>query len=157
MRRVPQKCSLTPSHSEIKSPSASESISPPFYSIYPLMFHLDFPIKDDGDRLLPWLFGLCFLSSQQMCAKSKIRHTTGCLLFQKGCGKRTQVVYKFVEPSVIIASYCYFCVSLGTATVREQGCRKHIYNSRFIISTANRTACKPFSLRSDQFTFKELK
>lgn len=106
-----------------------EKLSPFFYSIYPHIFHLDFSIRDDRNPLLAWLFGLYFLSSQQMCAKSKIRHTTGYLFFQRGCRKGIQVIYKFVESSVIITSCCYFRISLGITAMREQECRKHIYNT----------------------------
>lgn len=49
----------------------SQCVSPPFYSLYPLFFHLDFPLNNGGDPLLMWLFGLRFLSSQRMCTMSK--------------------------------------------------------------------------------------
>lgn len=62
-----------------------------------------FPIKDNEGPLLTWLFGFCFPSSQQMCAKSKIRHPRDGLLSQKGSRKETQVVYKFIELLVTIS------------------------------------------------------
>lgn len=110
--------------------STSKSIYKHFLLLH-LSTHLPSGFPNNGWWRFPvtWLFCVSFLSNQQMCAKSKIIHTTGCLLSQRGCGKGKQVIYNSVELSVIISSYCYFCVSLGIAPVKEQGYRKHIYKT----------------------------
>lgn len=105
-----------------------------------------FPTKDDGVSLFTWVFGLCFPSSQWMHGETKIRHTIGYILSQSGCRKGTRLIYKLIELRVRTAN----CVPLSVLTVREQGSRKQMYKTDFIISFADGKTCKPSSFRCNR-------